>query len=87
MKRDREFFSVVPKRAMSHDKSKREEPDESSAVESFEIPYAGEATIPSSEAPPPAPPGKKIHRRRPLPPVDDATEGRGDHGEKDTREE
>jgi hypothetical protein len=56
---------------MDRDKSTPEEPEESSEAETFEIPFSGEVRIPSAEKPPPAPPGKKIHRRRPLPPVDD----------------
>jgi hypothetical protein len=72
---------------MSKDRSKLDEPEKSPAVESFEIPYAGEVTIPSSEVPPPAPPDKKIHRRRPLPPVEDWGEREKSHGEKDGCEE
>jgi hypothetical protein len=76
---------------MSKDKSKLEskleEPEESSAVESFGIPYAGEITVPSSKVPPSAPPDKKIHRRRPLPPVADSAERENSHGEKDRCEE
>lgn len=58
---------------MSKDKS-APEPDESAAAESFEIPFAGEVTIPSAEEPPAPPAGKKIHRRRPLPPVADRSQ-------------
>jgi hypothetical protein len=61
-----------PRKVMEKDKSKRPEKREGPPeVESFEIPYAGEVTMPSSDKPPAAPPDKKIHRRRPLPPVDD----------------
>lgn len=60
-----------PKKVMSEEKTKPEEPEEGSEVEAFEIPYAGEVTIPAAEEPPAAPPGKKIHRRRRLPPVQD----------------
>jgi len=55
-------------------KNKKPEPEESSQAESFEISYAGEVTIPSAAEPPAAPPDKKIHRRRPLPPVADRTQ-------------
>lgn len=58
---------------MSQDKS-RPEPETSADAESFDIPYAGEVTIPSTDEPPAAPPDKKIHRRRPLPPVADRTQ-------------
>jgi hypothetical protein len=83
---------------MSKDKS-RPEPEESSEAESFDIPYGGEVTIPSAEEPPAAPPDKKIHRRRPLPPVADRTqpdshppdrisrEKGKSHGEKDDPQE
>jgi len=43
------------------------ERDDESEVDAFEIPASGEATIKSFDLPPPAPPGKKIPRRRPLP--------------------
>ena len=59
---------------MSKEKTKPEEPEEGSEAEAFEIPYAGEVTIPAAEAPPTATPGKSIHRRRPLPPVKDPTQ-------------
>ena len=61
---------------MSKEK-KGPEPPEGDEGESFEIPYSGEVTIPlaeNPEEPPAAPPGKQIHRRRPLPPVADRAE-------------
>jgi len=56
---------------MADENESKPESEEGSKAEVFEIPYAGEVTIPSSEKPPAAPPDKKIHRRRPLPPVAD----------------
>jgi hypothetical protein len=38
---------------------------------SLELPLRGKVTIVSTEAPPKAPPGKRIHPRRPLPLVPD----------------
>jgi len=56
------------------DKSRHEEPDETTEAESFEIPFAGVVRVPSADLPPAAPPDKKIPRRRPLPPVPDRTQ-------------
>ena len=46
-----------------------EAPEEGEDEATMEIPSPGEVVVPASDEPPPAPPGKTIHRRRPLPPV------------------
>ncbi len=51
---------------MRKDDADKERDDESD-VDALEIPPVGELTIKSFDLPPPAPPGKKIPRRRPLP--------------------
>ena len=60
--------AVSPKR---DDPRCREAEDKKGADEAttMEIPRTGEVVVPATAEPPPAPPGKTIHRRRPLPPV------------------
>jgi hypothetical protein len=43
--------------------------DSEDEATTMEIPSSGEVVVPATDEPPPAPPGKTIHRRRPLPPV------------------
>ena len=49
----------------------KRQPSAGRAENTVEIQCRGKVTVKTTETPPPAPAGKKIHRRRPLPPVAD----------------
>lgn len=52
-----------------HHCDEQREKDHTEGGEPMVIPLTGEAAPAATDEPPPAPPGKHIHRRRPLPPV------------------
>ena len=60
---------VMPTKNNSDPRIPGERKDEDDEIE---IPPTGEATVETHEKPPPAPAGKTIHPRRPLPPVPDS---------------
>jgi hypothetical protein len=58
-------------RECDDDGDQQRETEHAEGSESMLIPATGEAVPAATDEPPPAPLGKTIHRRRPLPPVKD----------------
>jgi len=57
---------------MQNDDKKREQEAEVCPSKGTLLPFAGTKRLEHLNSPPPAPDNKRIHRRRPLPPVPEA---------------
>jgi hypothetical protein len=60
---------LVQEVAVENEEEREGEETSQTQGNSITLPFAGQRTLPHHDAPPPAAPGKRIHPRRPLPPI------------------